>query len=126
MTALIYTSDSCFYQMPSVKTTAYLDPETCKIEGHHVKYTILNDSRYDLIQYGFTLGAYKNTYSKRVSSKAFTAHRYIPKGSGIEGCLAVPEIKDVNLNDLKKGYYFKFMFFIIVFDLGNNKRWTCR
>ena len=126
MIALIYTRNSCYYQMASVKTTAYLDPKTCKVEGRHVKYKILNDSRYDLIQYGFSLGAYKNIYSKRVSGNGHAAHRFIPKGSGIEGCLAVPKIKDVNLDDIKKDYYFKLKFFIIVFDLGNDKRWTCR
>jgi hypothetical protein len=126
MIVLIYTRISCYYQMASVKTTTYLDPTICKVEGRHLRYKLLNDSRYDLIQYGFSIGAYKNINGKRISGYGHTAHRFIPKGSEIDGCLAVPKIKDVNLDDIKRDYYFKLKFFIIVFDLGNDKRWTCR
>lgn len=127
MIALIYARKSCYYQMARVKTTIYLDPKTCKVEGRHVRYKLSNDSRYDLIQYGFSVGAHhKNINSNRISGYGHTAHRFIPKGSEIDGCLAVPKIKDANLDDIKRDYYFKLKFFIIVFDLGNDKRWTCR
>ena len=125
LTALIYTRDSCYYQMASVKTTAYLDPETCKVASHPLKLKILNDSKYDIIQYGFSFGAYNKTQSNRVGYKFYTVHRFIQKGSGIEGCFPVPGIKDINLEDIKKDYDFKMKLFVIAFDKGDDKRWTC-
>jgi hypothetical protein len=127
MIALIYIRNSCYYHMARVKATTYLDPKTCKVEGRHLRYKLSNDSEYDLIQYGFSLAAHhKDINSKRVGGYGHTAHRLIPKGSEIDGCLAVPKIKDANLDEIKRDYYFKLKFFIMVFDLGNGKRWTCR
>lgn len=127
MIALIYTRKSCYYQMARVKTTTYLDPKICNVEGRHLRYKLSNDSEYDLIQYGFSVAAHnKNISSKRMSGYGHTAHRFIPKGSEIDGCLAVPKIKDASLDEIKRDYYFKLKFFIMVFDLGNDKRWTCR
>ena len=125
LTALIYTRDSCYYQMASVKTNAYLDPETCKVAGHPLKLKILNDSKYDIIQYGFSFGAYNKTQSNRVGYKFYTVHRFIQKGSEIEGCFPVPEIKGISLDDIKKDYDFKMKLFVIAFDKGDDKRWTC-
>ena len=126
LTALIYTLDSCYYQLASIKTTAYLDPESCKAESRPLKFKIQNDSNYDLIQYGFTLGAFNNTVEESESFDAYTVHHLIPKGRTFEDCFAIPEIKDVNPDDIKKNFRFMAKFFIVAFDIGNDKRRMCR
>ena len=112
--------------MARLKTTVYLDPETCNSETQPVKLKILNDSKYDLIQYGFTLGTFNKAEAESDSFDAYTVHRLIPKGSGFEDCFAIPEIKDANSDDIKKNFRFKAKFFIVAFDIGNDKRRLCR
>ena len=124
--ALIFTWDSCYYQMTSLKTTAYLDPESCKAESRPLKFKIKNDSNYDLIQYGFTLGAFNKTVAESDSFDAYTVHNLIPKGTEFENCFAIPEIKNAYTEDIKKNFSFKARFFIVAFDIGNDKRRMCR
>lgn len=124
--ALIYIWDSCYYQMASLKTTAYLDPESCKTESRPLKFKIQNDSNYDLIQYGFTLGAVNKTGAESDSFDAYTVHHLIPKGTEFENCFATPEIKNVHPEEIKKNFSFKAKFFIVAFDMGNDKRRMCR
>ena len=126
LTALIYTWDSCYYQMTRVKTTAYLDQETCTSKTRPVKLKIINESKYDLIQYGFTLGVFNNAEAESESFGAYTVHRLIPKGSEAEACFAIPEIKGVNPDNIKKNFRFKAEFFIVAFNIGNDKRRLCR
>lgn len=125
-TTLIFLKNSCFYQVHQLKTDAYLDPDTCKIEGHPLKYRIDNVGDYDLLQYGFSIVAYSKTLQERVSHDAYTIHRRIPKGHSIEGCFPVPEMEKLALESIKEQFYFKLRLFIAVFDQGNGSRRTCR
>jgi|GEM_PF-1784059 len=112
--------------MASLKASAYLDPESCKTESRPIIFKIQNDSNYDLIQYGFTLGAFNKTVAESDSFDAYTVHNLIPKGSEFENCFAIPEIKNVHPEDIKKNFSFKAKFFIVAFDIGNDKRRMCR
>lgn len=112
--------------MASLKTTAYLDPESCKAESRPLKFNIQNDSNYDLIQYGFTLGAFNKTVAESDSFDAYTVHHLIPQGTEYENCFATPEIKNVDSEDIKMNLSFKAKFFIVAFDIGNDKRRMCR
>lgn len=125
-TALIFLKNSCYYQMHQVKTNAYLDVDTCNIEGLPLKFRIENTGDYDLLQYGFVLAAYSRAEQDRVSHDAYTMHRRILKESSIEGCFPVPEMGALPLTTVQEQFYFKLKLFIAVFDQGNGNRRTCR
>ena len=125
-TTLIFLKNSCYYQMHQLKTDAYLNVDTCNIEGLPMKFSIENTGDYDLLQYGFVLAAYSRATQDRVSHDAYTMHRRILKGSSIEGCFPVPEMEALPLTMVKEKFYFKLKLFIAVFDQGDGNRRTCR
>ena len=125
-TALIFLKNSCYYQMHQVKTAAYLDVDTCNIEGLPLKFSIENTADYDLLQYGFVVAAYSRAEQDRASHDAYTMHRLILKESSIEGCFPVPEMEALPLATVQEQFYFKLKLFIAVFDQGNGNRRTCR
>lgn len=121
----LYTKDNCDYQMGKVITSAVIDPAMCTDEKFPVSVEITNLSHYDILETSFYYGVYKNGHSK--ASKGF-AHRsyFITKQDHYtNSCFPIPEIKDVSIDEIKKGYYFRINYYKIEFDQGNNKRLSC-
>jgi hypothetical protein len=121
----IYKEDNCEYQMAKVKTSAYTDLELCPIENRPLKIRIANQSSYNLVEYSFSVGVYKNKHSKAVSSDEYTDNYIMPRGGELTACFAIPEVKGVSNKDIKKGYNFKVNFSRMEFDAGNGKRLVC-
>jgi hypothetical protein len=124
--ALIYMEDSCYYQMTRVKTSAVLDPEQCRDENRPLLLTIRNESKYDVIQYGFLLGVYGNADNDRLGHNAYTIIHSIPQAGQNQYCYAAPEVEAMSASDINNDHHFKMVLFIINFATGDGKRRLCR
>jgi hypothetical protein len=56
-----------------------------------------------LIEYSFSVGVYKNKHSKAVSPDGYTDDYIMPRGGELTACFAIPKVKGVSNEDIKKG-----------------------